>query len=197
MPITKIFKLLAPSRALLSQDFFHLGVFPEGTVGEGLRGATPRPQGMNSGAVTLMALGSGAGPGPAVEIRVLPCRCHRAAVALPHLARWPPSPSRRVRPALVLWPLLGRLDLGCGVFCGSLQNLLWLQFESRATEKAYPSSICIQIFSKEHIIFPIKIPAAFPKWPKWPAVWAVHSWAAMEERGQLFLATRDPTWLQC
>ena len=109
-------------------------------MGEGLRGATPRPQGMNSWAVTLMTLGSGAGPGPAVEIRVLPCRCHQAAVALPHLARWPPSPSGRMRPALVLWPLLGRLDLGCGVFCGCLQNLLWLQFESRATEKAYPSS---------------------------------------------------------
>lgn len=39
--------------------------------------------------------------------------------------------------------------------------------------------ICIQIFSEEQIIFPIKIPAALPKW-------AVHSWAAMEERGQLF-----------
>lgn len=119
VPSTKSLKLLAPSRALLSQDLFHLAMFPERTVGEGLRGATPRPQGMNSWAVTRMALGSGAGPSPAVEIRVLPCRCHRAAVALPHLAHWLPSRSGRVRPALVLWPLLGRLDLGCGVFCGS------------------------------------------------------------------------------
>ena len=119
VPSTKSLKLLAPSRALLSQGLFHLGVFLEGTVGEGLRGATPRPQGMNSGAVTVLALGSGAGPGPAVEIRVFPYRCHRAAMALARLACWPPSPSRRVRPALVLGPLLGRLDLGCGVFHGS------------------------------------------------------------------------------
>ena len=138
----------------------------------------------------MMALGSGAGPGPAVEIRVLPCRCHQAAVALPHLACWPPSPSGRMRPALVLWPLLGRLDLGCGVFCGCLQNLLWLQFESRATEKAYPSSICIQIFSKEQIIFPIKIPAAFPKWPKWQRG-ASCSWPRVTQHG----CSAEGSWL--
>lgn len=116
MPRTKSLKLLAPSRALLSQGLFHLGVFLEGTVGEGLRGATPRPQGLNSGAVTVLALGSGAGSGPAVEIRVFPYRCHWAAVGLAHLACWPPSPSGRVRPALVLGPLLGRPLLVAGCF---------------------------------------------------------------------------------